>query len=479
MVSPLTMIFLSHANEAKDNEFTRWVALRLASLGYPVWCDQTELLGGEKFWSDIETAIRTKTTKFLWVLSRHSNNRDSVLNEVSVAGRVAKEKQLKDFIIPLGIDGLPDSEANIRLAQVGIIDFTAGWAPALARLVKKLERDDIPKDERFNPGAVADWWSNHERKKTDVTNDHELCSSNWFPINDMPERIYLHSLEVPLKDEGARELDLGVPNYREKGGIFSFEAKAGMARRLEDNGMLLVETVDFDLWEFQHQGHKGLRLDKTEARNIVTSLVKQAWQARCESAGLLAYDMSGDQRCYWYPLGFARDAKDKVHFTPVVPLPSGRPSHRQLVARPLKRDGTLQKRLWHFAIQAKMLRWPRLCMAIRSHVMITENGIPLPPEQMHKARRSQCKLWFNNKWLDCMMAAMAFLRDPDYFGHIVVPCGDDEAFTVSTRPLTFDSPVSFGRGDFRELADDDAQEEGDEVTEDEDEDEPDDGEEDQ
>lgn len=449
------MIFLSHANEAKDNEFTRWLALRLASLGYPVWCDQTELLGGEKFWSDIETAIRTKTTKFLWVLSRQSNNRDSVINEVALARRVAEAKKLTDFIIPVGIDDLPSHEANIRLGQVGVIAFKEGWAPALAQLVKKLERDGIPKDERFNPGAVAEWWRNHERRQTDVTNTPELCSSNWFPISDMPTRIYLHSLEVPLKEEGPRELALGVPNYREKGGIFSFEAKPGMARRLKDSGMLLVETVDFDLWEFQRLGHKGLRLEKPEARNIVTSLLKQAWQARCQNAGLLAYEMSGDQRCYWFPLGFAKDAKDKVHFTPIVALPSGRPSQRQLVARPFKRDGTPQKRLWHFGIQAKLVRWPKLCMAIRSHVIITEGGKPLPAEQQHKARRSQCKLWFNNKWLDCMMAAMAFLRDPDYGGHILVPCGDDQAFTVSTRPLSFESPISFGREGFQELADED------------------------
>jgi hypothetical protein len=449
------MIFLSHANEARDNEFTRWLALRLASLGYPVWCDQTELLGGEKFWSDIETAIRTKTRKFLWVLSRQSNNRDSVIDEVALARRVAEAKGLADFIIPLRIDDLPKAEVNMRLAQVGIMDFTEGWAPALAQLVKKLERDGIPKDERFNPSAVAEWWLNHERRQTDVTNTPELCSSNWFPISDMPTRVYLHSLEVPLKEEGPRALDLGVPNYREKGGIFSFEAKPGMARRVKENGMLLVETVDLDLWEFQRWGHKGLRLDKAEARNIVTSLLKQAWQARCQSAGLLAYDMSGDQRCFWFPLGFTKDAKDKVHFTPIVPLPSERPSHRQMVARPLKRDGTPQKRLWHFGIQAKLIRWPRLCMAIRSHVIITEDGKPLPPEQLHKARRSQCKLWFNNKWLDCMMAAMAFLRDPAYAGHIVVPCGDDQAFTVSTRPLSFESPISFGREGFQELADED------------------------
>jgi len=51
------MIFVSHANP-EDNLFTRWLALRLAREGYPVWSDLTKLLGGEDFWRDIEVAIR-------------------------------------------------------------------------------------------------------------------------------------------------------------------------------------------------------------------------------------------------------------------------------------------------------------------------------------------------------------------------------------------------------------------------------------
>jgi hypothetical protein len=69
-----SMLFISHANP-EDNEFTRWLALRLANEGYPVWCDLTKLLGGEDFWEEIEFAIRNRTAKFLFVVSRASNHR--------------------------------------------------------------------------------------------------------------------------------------------------------------------------------------------------------------------------------------------------------------------------------------------------------------------------------------------------------------------------------------------------------------------
>src|SRR2546428_622005 len=65
-------VMISHANP-EDNEFTRWLALQLTREGYKVWSDLTDLVGGESFWSDIERVIRTRAVKFIYVLSRVSN----------------------------------------------------------------------------------------------------------------------------------------------------------------------------------------------------------------------------------------------------------------------------------------------------------------------------------------------------------------------------------------------------------------------
>ena len=74
------MLFVSHANP-EDNEFARWLALQLAREGYAVWCDLTKLLGGETFWRDIESSIRQRTAKFLYVLSHTSNVKDGLATE--------------------------------------------------------------------------------------------------------------------------------------------------------------------------------------------------------------------------------------------------------------------------------------------------------------------------------------------------------------------------------------------------------------
>ena len=111
------MIFLSHAGA--DNEFTMWLALQLAREGYPVWCDLTKLLGGEDFWKDINKAIRERVVKFIYVLSRISNEKDEPLQELAIAKKVAKQNNsLHDFVLPALIDGLSTTDFN------SLISFT-------------------------------------------------------------------------------------------------------------------------------------------------------------------------------------------------------------------------------------------------------------------------------------------------------------------------------------------------------------------
>jgi TIR domain len=111
------MLFVSHATP-EDNEFSRWLALQLAKEGFPVWCDLTKLQGGEPFWKEIEDAIRLRTRRFLFVLSKNSNQKEGTLDELSVASTI--RKQLKDdhFIIPLRIDDLPFGDININLHKL-------------------------------------------------------------------------------------------------------------------------------------------------------------------------------------------------------------------------------------------------------------------------------------------------------------------------------------------------------------------------
>jgi hypothetical protein len=430
------MIFISHALP-EDNEFTRWLALRLAKEGYPVWCDLTKLLGGEDFWRDIEHAIRNRTSKFLFVLSRTSNGKQGVRDELAVARQVGKDRQ--DFVIPLKIDDLPSNERIIELSRLNVVDFSENWITGLGRLLEKLEKDQVPKDERFNPSSVAEWWRDHMKAQGGIHQAGEPCVSNWFKIDDWPEHLFLHSLEGG-KVNADKELPIGLPNFRFKGAIFAFEGSTAITERMKIHGYTVTETAALDLSEFQRFGNRNLRIERGEARNIVTNLLRRAFEMHCVAAGLREYAMAGEAKCYWFPAEFSEG--DKIQYTHL----NGRKTYRRMVGyKTLQpRDGKNRFRTWHFGIQGKIVHKPELVLAIKSHVVFSEEGqLYESKAKQHSARRGQCKMWHNDTWLDRMLAAMAFLSDPASHLFISVPLGTDVGYRLQASPLMFESPVSY------------------------------------
>ena len=124
------IIFLSHANP-EDNQFTKWLATKVAQQGYSVFCDLIDFKGGEDFWRDAEVAIRSRAAKMVFVLSRASNVKQGPLNELRVAANVARGDDIHDFIIPIGIDDLSPRDANIEISRLNIISAQQNWAAAL------------------------------------------------------------------------------------------------------------------------------------------------------------------------------------------------------------------------------------------------------------------------------------------------------------------------------------------------------------
>ena len=118
------MVFIGHANP-EDNDFALWLALQLANEGYPVWCDLTKLLGGEKFWEDIQNAISNRTIKFLFALSCHSNQKSGTLDELNCALAVGKKLELKDFVITLKLDDFRYDDVYINAQRRNHIDLSS------------------------------------------------------------------------------------------------------------------------------------------------------------------------------------------------------------------------------------------------------------------------------------------------------------------------------------------------------------------
>ncbi|RLB78259.1 MAG: hypothetical protein DRH24_14760 [Deltaproteobacteria bacterium] len=98
------ILFIGHATP-EDNEFTVWLHSKLELEGYKVWCDLENLLGGERdFWTKIQRVIEHEACKYLLVFSKHTFQKDGVIDEFEFSRSITKKYNLNDFVIPLRIE---------------------------------------------------------------------------------------------------------------------------------------------------------------------------------------------------------------------------------------------------------------------------------------------------------------------------------------------------------------------------------------
>ena len=427
--------FVSHANP-ENNDFSRWLSLQLARLGYPVWCDLTRLLGGEDFWHDIEVVIRQGTAKFLYVLSRDSNEKQGPLQELSVALAIARQKGLHDFIIPLKIDDLPYQDINIQLNRLNAIDFSNGWAAGLKRLVEKLELDGVPKDPRFSPSSVADWWSNVGSPGQSVLRSLEVYKSNWFPIEDMPEVAYLHA--VPPFAQQSDFWDLPFPYWDMGRAVFSF-ARADDVNRYLRNGVRVGSSLEVNPFDFLNGLDSSFVVSEQDARRAMVGLLRKGWRSFVRSVGMCEHRLSNRMPAFYLP-------NDLVHRNRVRVSEVGQqPTWRALVgyrSRGVSSDGDPLKRYWHFAVDVPVGLEPTLMYKLVPHILFSTDGKEvLDDGNVQRYRRRQGRDWWNDEWRDRTLGLMSWLAGGS--PHVLLPLGPGVSVKVNSDPICFTSPVTY------------------------------------
>ncbi len=438
------MLFVSHANP-ENNGFALWLSLQLAKDGYPVWCDLTKLLCGEKFWDDIQDAIGNRSVKFIFVVSRQSNAKDGPKDELQCAVTAAKNHGLADFILPVAIDDLPVDQYYIPLLRRNVRSFRDGWAQGLAGLLEKLEKDMVPKNPNFTPECVSKWWREQFHKDCRELETPEEYLSNYFEITALPEKIYLHKVCMPAthSTESRRRAyasSLPYPAVLHGDYVISFadteaflDANRDIIYAMDKNA---VGTRDFKAGKSAAVPHRDV------ARNIIINLMGAAWNAQMKAKDIPYYEMSDTGRCYY----FLPELSDKKRhpFKDRDGKTKSKALHGASTTRTFKyNEETKKTRFWHFGIQARPILSPVAGFALRYHVLFSDDGKNIwnDRDKMHRARRSQCKDWWNDDWRDRLLAFMHMLRSGAET--MPLPLGPETKAEVSLLPVTFLSPVSY------------------------------------
>ncbi|KUG25229.1 hypothetical protein ASZ90_004948 [hydrocarbon metagenome] len=412
-------IFISHANPA-DNDLARWLALRLMNLGYRVWADVLDLKGGNATWGVIENEIRNNTCKFLFLISKDSNQAEGCINELSVADSVRKKESLNDFIIPIKCDSLSYGEMNIYVNKLFAISFTKNWADGLKNLLEKFEIDGIPKSEKYDSSVVKDWWESVYLSGKTIINEKEEYLSNWYPIIKIPEYISFHKFKSYLpRSKKLPDFKYPAVKYSDYLATFAhcydFMDELPKSMFYSQKNTMLVETADVI-----HGEVSAKWINSKDAKRILSQLLKIAWYKKFKNLDFLEYELSNKNIAYSLPDGFNKTNR---------------------IGR-IKLVGTSKKKIWHYGISVFPKYYPVLGYGFKSHIFFSIDGNTFLENKnsQHRARRKLGRSWWNFHWREKLLGMIQYIGESE---NIELPVGSEETIVVSNQSISFYSSVSY------------------------------------
>lgn len=412
-------IFISHATP-NDNDFTRWLALKLITLGYDVWCDVFYLGKGVDFWKTIETEIRDNTIQFFVVMSAISNSREGVLKEITVAQKTQKALNDATFVVPLMIDNdLSYDDINIDVVRLNAIDFKKSWAIGLQDVIKFLE------DKGINPNKTDAEKANSLYEQIFLQNlvpveKEEVYTSNWFPIIEFPEELRFHFYDRLMpKNYDLNQLTFPAIPYKNHVCTFAYEYDF-MHHLPKTETYSPQKTIRISTKEILEEGYEDDFISSNDARRAIVRLCNLAIDKFFAEKNTEPYQMS-NKIGYWFKKG----ALDKDKHNKVLLVGKQKDKH------------------WHYGLSSYTKLYPFPVLVFNSHIYFTTDGETLIDKAsiQHSARRKQGKGWYNDDWKNKMQAFVSYLSgNEDTFSFEV---GSEEKIIISASPKEFLSNKSY------------------------------------
>lgn len=423
------LVFISHANP-EDNEFASWLATRLTAAGYDVWADVFQLVGGEAFWRDIGTAIKEEAATVIAVLSRASYQKDGVLDEIAMAVGTGRKLKKPSFVIPIRLDDLPFADFPEQLIRLNAIDFVANWAEGLARVQDALVKAGTPRRDSPETGAYDQWRAFRLRQSGALASATERLSSNWLKIIELPTHINFCRFGADSKAVAKALAGFKTPIVPLERLGLTFSDAPNIV--LDDAPSISIEhAYEFDLQAFiQGRRQTGPEVRRGDASNMLTNLLRQAWENFAKTKGLLPYEFSNSMG-WFVPLDLL-DGNKAAYIDGM-----NKRRWKRLVGRSDKRQV-----YWHFAVTAYAVLGDDPHFVLRPQVVFTTDG-KTPLDSKARAaglRRSFCKNWWNDRWHGLLRAFVSFLSEES--DEFLLPLGAEKSARIGGYLIDFESPLS-------------------------------------
>jgi hypothetical protein len=415
------VLFISHATP-NDNAFAAWLAAKLELYGYSVWVDLKELYPGADFWNSIESTIREKSIKFLFVATKDSiaSDRDGVKKELSVADKV--KKIVPNFIVPLRADDVSYDDMPVEIIRLDIINFYDDWAGGLIKLLDYLEKQNVPKrtqEIKDMQEAMLRWKTVSSSELSTVIKQEDIYYSNLFP-SIFPNKLYVYA---NLEIEGILK-SKHLPYKKINELIITLACPICISLWLSKEP--LYEEYDFSMVINGQGSISAFSKEIIKPNRLCVDLINWNIDEHFFQSGLLRFkpnDLSQNKNRYYFP--------------------AGSKSKRDVASRSSQLAGSFYGKRWHYALSAYYTPFPFAGIIMRSHFVFSEiDGKMLPDALQHTARRRKGKSLFNKAWKNLLQSAMYYLAyGEDYI--TVSLCCKNNTFSINRVPYKFVATESY------------------------------------
>ncbi|APE42451.1 hypothetical protein BOO69_02725 [Sulfitobacter alexandrii] len=421
-------LFLIGASSVHD-QFLLWLGPKLEAHGYRVFSELLTLEPGARWHRETGAALEHRAVKVLAVAAAATGADDGAMDLIDRAKTLSKKLDDSRLIIPLRyeegakIDGLRDATPT---------DFTHGWAEGLVKLLDALRRQGIR--QQPGPASVAPQWDSfRKRGAIPLVAEPEPLVSNWVQILEMPDEVHFYEVSGAVREDTLKRRIkmLPFPAAQRGRGLITFATPPDVEESLEGVAKLRLRE-SASIASAAEDGMPEIELTGRDLSNVVTGLLRDAWERHCRTAGMVAYAYSGG---------------DGFHVSPDQAAIGERvPWGKQGARRSSMLRNIAKKHVWSYGVTAIPRNWPFWHFRLKARVLFakdndTAQGEPINDSKtMHRLRRSGCKGWRNKQWHGRLLAFLQVMSGDSAFIRVSLAPGQD--MLLSSEPLLFTSPVS-------------------------------------
>lgn len=423
------VVFISKATPG-DDEFVTWLAPKLEAAGYIVFADIHCLEPGDRWRNVITSTLQQKSIKMLLCCNNATLSKDGVREELGMAIDLSKKLNDPRFIIPLRLERY---EKVFGMGELQWVDFLPGWENGLSDLLKTLENQSVPRNEESN--QITSTWSELRKKFShSVEALPEELASNWLRVSSIPDQIYYYECTGALNHDALKQACAfsSFPVEQRFRGFYTFATLEEVNDEFLNVGKF-VSKAEIPVKEFIEVGSISPKLNPRETKNLVTSIIRKAWEMYGKSKKLGYYPFSGLPGFY---------ANEEVIQVGKMIAWGETGNKRSSMLR-----NSAGGKVWQFGITATHAYWPFWHFKIKTRVVFAEllgnkiaGQVIDDATVQHRLRRKVCSVWRNKQWHGRMMAFLQMLSGGNE--SINIPLSSSRSICLDASPVKVISPVT-------------------------------------